>query len=208
MAITYTTTSVTNPAGAQGSYPLSLTAGHEGLIADLQAFVSRSYTNESGAVIPFGHAVIVDSAATSGLGAKLPAGALATNVLGIATDSLTFEANANSSYQGTGAIPGTSKTSDGRIGYPDKQVTNILSKGVIWVYTAHAVALGDAVRLFHTDSASASSNGGYKGRFGKTAEAGKSFEVTAGARWLSAASAGSIALLEIDIPTLTVSADT
>ena len=203
MAVTFTDTNVSNPSGAQGAYPLSLTNGHEGLIADLQAYVSRSYTNESGAVIPYGHAVIVDSAATSGLGAKLPAGAAATDILGIAVDSNVFE-NGASTYTATPS----NKTADGRIGYPDKQMVNVLSKGVIFVYTTDAVALGDAVRIYHTDSASASSNGGYKGRFAKDAEAGKSFLVTAGARWLSAASAGSIALLEIDIPTLTVTADT
>ena len=203
MAISFTDTTVSNPSGAQGSYPLDLTKGHEGLIADLQAYVSRSYTNESSAVIPYGHAVIIDSSATSGLGAKLPAGASATDVLGIAVDSNVFENSASGTYTST---PST-KTADGRVGYADKQMVNVLSKGVIYVFTATTVALGDDVRLFHTDSASASSNKGYKGRFTKTAEAGKTFEVTAGARWLSAAAAGSIALLEIDIPTLTVSAD-
>jgi len=203
MAVTFTDTNVSNPAGAQGAYPLSLTNGHEGLIADLQAYVSRSYTNESSAVIPYGHAVIIDAAATSGLGAKLPAGASATDVLGIAVDSNVFE-NAASTYTATPS----NKTADGRLGYPDKQMVNVLSKGVVWVYSTDAVALGDAVRIYHTDSASAASNGGYKGRFAKDAEAGKSFLITAGARWLSAASAGSIALLEIDIPTLTVTADT
>ena len=203
MAVTFTDTNVSNPAGAQGAYPLALTNGHEGLIADLQAYVSRSYTNESSAVIPYGHAVIIDGSATSGLGAKLPAGASATDILGIAVDSNVFE-NGASTYTATPS----NKTADGRIGYPDKQMVNVLSKGVIFVYTTDAVALGDAVRIYHTDSASASSNGGYKGRFAKDAEAGKSFLVTAGARWLSAASAGSIALLEIDIPTLTVTADT
>ena len=203
MAVTFTDTNVSNPAGAQGAYPLSLTNGHEGLIADLQAYVSRSYTNESSAVIPYGHAVIIDGSATSGLGAKLPAGASATDILGIAVDSNVFE-NGASTYTATPS----NKTADGRIGYPDKQMVNVLSKGVIFVYTTDAVALGDAVRVYHTDSASAASNGGYKGRFAKDAEAGKSFLITAGARWLSAASAESIALLEIDIPTLTVTADT
>jgi len=204
MAVTFTDTNVSNPSGAQGAYPLSLTNGHEGLIADLQAYVSRSYTNESGAVIPYGHAVIIDGSATSGLGAKLPAGASATDVLGIAVDSNVFENAAQSTYTATPS----NKTADGRVGYPNKQMVNVLSKGVIFVYTTDAVALGDAVRIYHTDSASAASNGGYKGRFAKDAEAGKSFLVSAGARWLSAASAGSIALLEIDIPTLTVTADT
>ena len=207
MAITYTTTTVANPAGAQGSYPLRLVAGHEGMIADLQAFVSRSYTNESAAVVPFGHAVIFDSSATSGLGVKLPAGASATNVLGLAVDSNTFEANANSSYVGNSAIPGTAVTADGRTGYPNKQIVNVLSKGVVYVFTVDAIAVGDAVRVYHTDHTSASSNGGYKGRFGKTATAGKTFNVTAGARWVGAAAAGGLALLEIDIPTFTVSAD-
>ena len=119
-------------------------------------------------------------------------------------DSNVFENAAQSTYTSTP----TYKTSDGRVGYPDKQMVNVLSKGVIYVYTTDAVALGDAVRVYHTDSASASSNYGYKGRFAKDAEAGKTFLVTAGARWLSAASAGAIALLEIDIPTLTVTADT
>ena len=204
MAVTFTDTNVSNPSGAQGAYPLSLTNGHEGLIADLQAYVSRSYTNESSAVIPYGHAVIIDGSATSGLGAKLPAGASATDVLGIAVDSNVFENAAQSTYTSTPS----NKTADGRVGYPEKQMVNVISKGVVFVYTTDAVALGDAVRIYHTDSASAASNGGYAGRFAKDAEAGKSFLVTAGARWLSAASAGSIALLEIDIPTLTVTADT
>ena len=83
----------------------------------------------------------------------------------------------------------------------------MLSKGVVYVFSAHAIALGDAVRVFHTDSASASSNKGYKGRFGKTAEAGKTFALS-GARWLSTCAAGGIALLEIDIPGVTATADT
>ena len=37
MAVSFTPTVVSNPAGAQGSYPLELTVGHEGMIADLQA---------------------------------------------------------------------------------------------------------------------------------------------------------------------------
>ena len=195
MTVSYSETLVSSPIGAQGAYPTTLTKGHEGLIGDLQAYVARSFTNETGAAIPFGHALIRDGAA-SGDGAKLPAGASATGILGIAVDSNTFEINADA------------KTADGRVGYPDKEMVNVLSKGVVYVYSKDAIALGDAVRLYHTDGASAASDGSYKGRFGKTAAAGKTFEVTAGARWLSACAAGGIALLEIDIPGLAVTADT
>jgi hypothetical protein len=195
MAVTYTATTVASPTGAQGSYPQTLTKGHEGLVGDAQAYVARSYSNETAAVVPFGHLVIRDGSAADD-GVKLPAGASATDVLGIAVSTVAYE-------KGTDTVTAYSAE-----GYPAKERVNVLSKGVVYVYSAHAIALGDAVRVFHTDSASASSNGGYKGRFGKTAEAGKSFEVTAGARWLSACAAGGIALLEIDIPGLTVSADT
>tara|TARA_B100000405_G_C16717881_1_gene421552 strand:+ start:8447 stop:9037 length:591 start_codon:yes stop_codon:yes gene_type:complete len=196
MAVTYSETLVTSPAGAQGAYPQTLVKGHEGMLGDLQAYVSRSYRNETGAVIPFGHALLYNGSGTEDASAKLLAGASATGIVGIALDSNTFEVNADS------------KTSDGRVGYPAKETVNVLSKGVLYVYSAHVIAVGDAVRIYHTDSASASSTGGYKGRFGKTAEAGKTFEATAGARWLSSCAAGGIALLEIDIPGLTVSADT
>ncbi len=191
MAVSYSETLVSSPVGAQGSYPQNLTKGHEGLIGDLQAYVARSYSNGTGAAVPFGHAVVLNSGA-----AQLPGGASLTGVLGIAVDSNAFEINADA------------KTADGRVGYPGGEQMNILSKGVVYVYSKDAIALGDAVRLYHTDGASAASDGSYKGRFGKTAAAGKTFEVTAGARWLSTCAAGGIALLEIDIPGLAVTADT
>ncbi len=196
MAVTYSESLVSNPTGAQGSYPQTLTKGHEGMLGDLQAYVSRSYRNETGAVIPFGHALLQNGSGTADASAKLPAGASATNIVGIALDSNTFEVNADA------------KTADGRVGYPDKETVNVLSKGVVYVYSKDAIAVGDAVRLYHTDGASAASTGAYLGRFGKTAAAGKTFEVTAGARWLSSCAAGGIALLEIDIPGLAVTADT
>ena len=195
MAVTYSESLVSNPAGAQGSYPLTQTKGHEGMLGDLQAYVSRSYQNETGAVIPFGHALLRNGSGTTDASGKLLAGASATDIVGVAIDSNTF------------AIDSDAKTADGRVGYKAAATMNVISKGVLYVYSAHAIAMGDAVRVFHTNSASVSSNGGYIGRFGKTAEAGKTFEVTAGARWLSSCAAGGIALLEIDLPGLTVSAD-
>ena len=195
MAVTYSATNVGSPVGAQGSYPLTLEVGHEGMLANLVAYTSLSYENESGAVIPFGHAVINNGSGTEDLSAKLPAGASATGVVGIALDSNTFVQDA------------TTKTADGRKGYPDKKAVNVLSEGICYVYSAHAISVGDPVRLFHTDSASVGSNNGRAGRFGKTAEAGKTFLVS-GARWLSSCAATGIALLEIDAAGLSVTADT
>lgn len=196
MTVSYTDTTVANPEGAQGSYPLAQTKGHEGMLADLQAYVSRSYRNETGAVIPFGHLLIQNGSGTVDASGKLLAGASATDVIGVAIDSNTFTIDADA------------KTADERVGYKAKATMNVMTSGVIYVFSAHAIAMGDAVRVFHTNSASVSSNKGYIGRFGKTAEAGKTFEVTAGARWLSSCAAGGIAQLEIDVNALAVSADT
>ena len=195
MAVSYTTTTG-SPAGVQGSYELNLTKGHEGMLGNAASYTALAYENESGAVIPFGHAVINNGSGTADLSAKLPAGASATGVVGIALDSLTF------------VLDDDAKTTDGRKGYKAEAACNILSEGIAYVYSAHAISVGDAVRLFHTNSASVGSNFGYAGRFGKTAEAGKTFEVTSGARWLSSCAAGGIALLEIDAAALAVTADT
>ena len=194
MAVSYTTTTG-SPAGVQGSYELNLTKGHEGMLGNAASYTALAYENESGAVIPFGHAVINNGSGTADLSAKLPAGASATQVVGIALDSLTFVLDDNA------------KTADGRKGYPAEKACNILSEGIAYVYSAHAFSVGDDVRLFHTNSASVGSNSGYAGRFGKTAEAGKTFSVS-GARWLSSCAAGGIALLEIDAAALSVTADT
>ena len=117
-------------------------------------------------------------------------------MVGIALDSLTFVLDDNAT------------TADGRKGYPSQKCVNVLSEGIAYVYSKDAIAVGDAVRLYHTNGASAASDGSYAGRFGKTAVAGKTFEVTSGARWLSSCAAGGIALLEIDAAALAVTADT
>jgi len=207
MAIDFTEAIVSNPEGVQGSYPLNLAIGHEGMLADLQAYVSRSFSNESGAVIPFGHLVSFDAAATTGLGVKVVAGATDLTVMGIAIDSFVFEGTTQSSYKANATPPGVTLTDDGRLGYSDKQMVNVCSKGVVLVKVVDAVAIGDAVRYLHTDLGTAATDGGYAGRFLTGAVAGSSAEITAGARWLSAAGAGELALLEIDIPTIAITAD-
>jgi hypothetical protein len=206
MAVSFTPTVVSNPAGAQGSYPLELTVGHEGMIADLQAYVSRSYYNQSGVAIPFGSLVATDNdPGTNDPFAVLlaPSGSA---VVGLAADSLTFEGvpGANASYTPNP----TNIIGDGslRAGYPNGQALNVVSKGVVWVYSTAAIALGDAVRFFGVDHSATVTNA-YVGRFTKTAVANKTFAMTGGVRWLSETSAAGLVLLEIDLPGITFTAD-
>jgi hypothetical protein len=205
MAVSFTPTTVTNPTGAQGSYPLELTVGHEGMIADLQAYVSRSYYNQSGAAIPFGSLVATDNSPSSNDPFAVLLATSGTGVVGMAVDGLTFEGVAGSSAYTPNP---TNIIGDGsaRVGYPDTQTVNVLSKGVVWVYTTAAIALGDDVRFFGVDHSS-TVDGAYVGRFTKTAVANKTFALSGGARWLSETSGAGLALLEIDIPGITFTAD-
>lgn len=203
MAVSFTPTTVSNPTGAQGSYPLREVAGHEGMIADLQAYVSRSFRNQSGAAIPFGVLVATDNSPSSNDQYAVEIASAATGIVGMAVSSLTMEGVSGSSAYTPNPTP---VYSDGRVGYPDKETINVVSKGVVWVYTVEAIALGDAVRFYKADY-SGTTAGALLGRFGKTAVATKTVAVT-GARWLSETSAAGLVLLEIDIPGMTYAADT
>lgn len=203
MAVSFTPTTVTNPAGVQGSYPQVQVAAHEGMIADLQAYVSRSYRNQSGAAIPFGALCKTDNAPTTNDPFAIELATGATLNVGIAVSTLTMEGVSGGSTYTPNPTP---VYSDGRIGYPDKETVNILSKGVVWVYTTEAVALGDAVRFWDTDN-SGSVTGAFLGRFCTSASTTKTTLIS-GARWLSETSGAGLVLLEIDIPASTFTADT
>jgi hypothetical protein len=204
MAVSFTPTTVTSPAGAQGTYPQRLVSGHEGMLADLQAYVSRSYRNQSGGALPFGALLSIDNDPTSNDPLAVQLAGAATNIVGLAVSSLTFEGVSG----GSAYVPNpTPFAADGRVGYPDKETVNVVSKGVIWVYTTEAVALGDAVRFWASDH-SGTVAGAFKGRLAKTAVANKTVAITVGARWLSETSGAGLALLEIDIPGATYTADT
>lgn len=204
MAITFTATTVSNPAGAQGSYPLTQVKGHEGMLADLQAYVCRSYRNQTAAAIPFGVLVATDNTPTSNDALAVEIAAGVANIQGLAISSMVHEGVSGGSSYTPNPTP---VYSDGRVGYPDKETINVVSKGVVWVYSTAAIALGDDVRFFKADH-SGTVAGANLGRFTKTAVATKTIAVTAGARWLSETTAAGLVLLEIDLPGMTYSADT
>lgn len=205
MAATFTATTVSNPAGVQGTYSQRLTVGHEGMIADLQAYVTRSYRNQSGAALPFGVLAMTDNNPTSNDAYAIEIATGASGVVGLVVDSLTNEGtNLGTNTYTPNPTP---FYSDGRPGYANGTTVNILSKGVVWVYTTEAIALGDAVRFWDTDY-SGTVTGALLGRFCKTASGTRTTAITGGARWLSETSAAGLVLLELDIPSATFTADT
>jgi hypothetical protein len=207
MAVTFTNTIVSDPDGVQGNYPQELVVGHEGMLADLQAYVSRSYRNQTGACIPFGRLLQTDNDPTTNDVYAVELAAGADNIVGISIDSLTFEAveKKNSHYTGIPTWLREDAEGESHVGYPDKQTLNVMSKGVIWVYTVEAVSLGDDVRAFIADY-SATTSGADIGRFGSSAVASNTVLIS-GARWLSETTEAGIAMLELDIPASTFTAD-
>jgi len=207
MAVSFTNTIVSDPEGVQGSYPQELEVGHEGMLADLQAYVSRSYRNQTGAAIPFGRLVATDNTPTTNDVYAVELAGGATGIVGITIDSFTFEAVGNPVYTRDPSPIREDADGNEHVGYPDKQSLNVMSKGVIWVYTTEAVALGDDVRFFNTDY-SGTTDGADQGRFCKTAVASNTVAIDGGARWLSETSEAGLVLLELDIPAATFTADT
>lgn len=205
MPATFTATTVTSPSGAQGSYPQRLIVGHEGMVADLQSYVTRSYRNQSGAALPYGVLCMTDNSPSSNDPYAIEIATGATNIVGLAIDTLTMEGtNLGTNTYTPNPTP---FYSDGRPGYADGQTVNILSKGVVWVYATEAIALGNAVRFWDT-AYSGTVTGAFLGRFCTTASGTRTTAITGGARWLSETSAAGLVLLEIDIPSATFTADT
>jgi hypothetical protein len=201
MAATFTATTVANPIGAQGTYPQREGVGHEGMIADLQAYVCRSFRNQSGSAIPYGAIVQTDLDPVTNDPTAIQIATSSNAIQGIAVSSQVHEATTNMLY-----LPMPSPFySDGRVGYAWKETVNVVSKGVIWVWTTAAVNLTDAVR-FHKADNSATVPTGNIGRFTKTALSGKTVLIN-GARWQSSTTGAGLALLEIDIPSSTFTAD-
>lgn len=208
MPVNFTPTTVANPIGVQGSYPLRMPIGHEGMIADQRDYVMASFRNQSGAIIPFGSFVQTDNNPTSNDQYAVQLAVDGTLIQGLSIDSFTFEGASGGAYQGaSGQYPGPSILADGRQGYPNTQTMNVMTRGVAIVYSAEAIALGDAVRFFGVDH-NGTLAGALPGRFGKTAVANKTFAVTAGARWMSESAGAGLVLLEFSLPNMTFSADT
>jgi hypothetical protein len=209
MAVTFTPTVVSNPTGVQGTYAFTHDVAHEGMLADLTLYDAHSYVNQSANALPFGALVTIDG--TSGYevnAVKLAVGPTLNQ--GITIDSPTFEGltAGNAPYVGAaGAFPGTNLAADGRVGYPAKRGVNILRRGVIWVYSTEAVAIGDPVRFWDTDY-SGTVAGAFVGRFCKTASGTRTTLFTNGAQWLSKTSGAGLAKLEISMVAATFTADT
>lgn len=206
--VAFTPTSVSNPIGVQGSYPFITVPGHEGMVADIQQSVIRTYVNQTAAALPFGAMAQTDNDAGTNDPYAIKVATGATLNVGIIVDSNTFEGSERGGVSGSAyqSVEYPSITADGRGGVPPKHAVNVLSNGVIWVFTTEAIALGDAVRFWDTDF-NGTVPGSRVGRFGKTLSATRTVLMAGGCRWLSETTGPGLALLEINMPGITFTAD-
>lgn len=120
-------------------------------------------------------------------------------IVGINVDSNTFEgATGSADMSRPGYCPGTYILADGRIGTPDSQTANVVSKGDVLLYSTDTLPkMGDAVCFYITDTSN-SAPGAFLGRFCTSPVAGKTVLISEGARWMSSCTSN-LAQLEIDI---------
>lgn len=190
MAVTFSGVSTGAAGGVQSTYALELTAALEGQFADIADNSIATFVNETSAVIPFGNLVVVNTGGSVGNSAKTIA---ATGDTAVGVNVLTY-------------VDETATDANSRPGVADDQVMNVMNKGVVAVYCTAAVDLTKGVHVYHTQNTGTTA-GSFPGRFAASGVSGKTATL-AGARWVSKTTAAGIALLELNGPDFTLTADT
>lgn len=185
MAVTFTVSSSGTPGGVQSSYAIAHGALLEGQLSDIRDNTIGTYVNETNAVIAFGNLVTYASGGTVANSAKTLA-ATGETVLGI--NVLTY-------------VDETAKDSDGRPGVKDEQVLNVANEGAVAVYVTGAVTPASPVRVLYSASGT-----GKAGQFSHAYASGKTVRLS-NARFLTSTTGSGLAILELNGPSFTLSAD-
>jgi hypothetical protein len=186
MAVTFTPSGTASAGGVQQSYALVHAALLEGQLSDIRDNTIGTYVNETGSVIPFGNVVafnqagtVANSARTIGSGTAIVAG---VNILTY-VDETALDANS-------------------RPGVKNQQVLNVANEGAVAVFVHGSVTPATAVRVIHTVSGVQ-----YPGQFRSAALAGKTAVLT-NTRYLSSVTGSGLAIVELNGPSFTLTADT
>lgn len=170
-----------------GSGTVVLTARNSGTVGGFTPTISGGGTGYAIAattapadpsVIVFGRALTTSSTEGQGTCRQINAALSSTNIFrGVSSRTNAFES------QGTGYTIVE--------GYPPREAVNVVRKGRVAVRVQEAVTPLSAVWVYHT--------GTYQGTFRATTDANAS-QITAGASWYQGASAGGLAVLELNLP--------
>jgi hypothetical protein len=185
MAVTFTASGTAAAGGVQQSYALELTALLEGQLSDIRDNTIGTYINETGAVIAFGNVVAYASGGTVANSAKTLA---ATGETVVGLNVLTY-------------VDETALDSDSRPGVKTAQVLNVANEGAVAVYVTGAVNPTSPVRVLYSASGT-----GKAGQFSHAFASGKTVRLS-NARFLTSTTGSGLAILELNGPSFTLSAD-
>lgn len=164
---------------SQTSYSTNLSVAFEGALGDSRPAMIVAKRNNAGSDIPFGRFVVHDSGAgTSEMAIKLPAasGNVIVGVLVHSHDHLTSSAT----------------------GLADDEIGNVLMQGQVWMVAEQALNADDPVFVRYDASGATGSQA--LGRVRKDADTSKAVAAT-NCRFLStAAAAGDLILVAVNIP--------
>jgi hypothetical protein len=186
MAVIFTASGTPAAGGVQQSYALELTALLEGQLSDIRDNTIGTYINETGAVLAFGNVVAYASGGTVANSAKT-LGGVGETVVGL--NVLTY-------------VDETAQDSNGRPGVKAEQVLNVANEGAVAVYVHGDVTPATAVRVIHTATGVK-----YAGQFTGDAIANKSARLS-NARYLTSVTGSGLAIVELNGPSFTLTADT
>jgi hypothetical protein len=185
MAVTFTTSGTASAGGVQQSYALVHAALLEGQLSDIRDNTIGTYINETAVVLPFGDVQVYNVAGTVANSATTISGASDT-VLGV--NVLTY-------------VDETDVNGDGRPGVKLDQVMNVANEGAVAVYVTGAVNPSSIVRVLYSASGT-----GKAGQFSHAFASGKTVRLSS-ARYLSSTTGAGLAILELNGPSFTLSAD-
>jgi hypothetical protein len=185
MAVTFTTSGTASAGGVQQTYALEHNALLEGQLSDIRDNTIGTYINETGAVLPFGNVVVYNSGGTTFNSAATISGS-SDVVQGI--NVLTY-------------VDETALDSNNRPGVKNQQVLNVANEGAVAVYVTGAVTPASIVRVLYSASGT-----GKAGQFSHAFASGKTVRLS-NARFLTSTTSSGIAILELNGPSFTLSAD-
>jgi len=185
MAVTFSTSGTASAGGVQQTYALQQTALVEGQLSDIRDNTIGTYINETAVVLPFGDVQVYNSGGTVANSAKTLS-ASGDTVVGI--NVLTY-------------VDETALNADSRPGVKVDQVLNVANEGAVAVYVTGAVTPASIVRVLYSASGT-----GKAGQFSHAFASGKTVRM-ANARYLSSTTGSGLAILELNGPSFTLSAD-
>jgi hypothetical protein len=186
MAVNFTASGSPTAGGVQQSYALVHAALLEGQLSDIRDNTIGTYINETAVVLPFGEVQVYNVAGTVANSATTISG-VSDTVLGV--NVLTY-------------VDETALNGVGRPGVKVDQVLNVANEGAVAMYVHGSVTPATAVRVIHTTSGTQ-----YAGRLRAIAGSGMTARLS-NARYLSSVTGSGLAIVELNGPSFTLTADT